>query len=85
MAELRRRPEVLWRHCLDGAVLLAPGSDDVLHLSVVATALWDALDQPLDEAVLVAAFDDPQRTAEIESQIARLCNELVDAGVLLRQ
>ena len=43
----QRNPAALWRHSLDGVVLLAPGADEPIVLRGGAPAVWEGLVEPI--------------------------------------
>lgn len=83
---LRRNPDALAQE-LDGEVLLLiPPQSEVLHLNPTASAVWRALELPLDVdglvALLAEAYDAPP--AELRTDLLALLPVLEDRQALVR-
>jgi hypothetical protein len=44
---LARRPDALWRRCLDGVLVFPEGAAEPQLLTSPGDAIWDLLDQPI--------------------------------------
>jgi hypothetical protein len=77
----RRAPRALWRRSSDRTVVLSPGHDEPLVLSGTGQAIWELLDEPIEEHELVAVLVDATQAnpdaiaGDVRTFLARLAQE----------
>ena len=81
---LERVPAVLWRRQLDGVLVLAPGAEEPIQISVPGDALWLLLAEPSTIHELAEDLADLYGTDEsvIRADIQPALAALLNAGAI---
>ncbi len=86
VAVLKRGPDVLARRVLRGVMLSTPDAEEPVVVTSPGDAVWDLIQDPVEEADLVRAVathfvGDP---GEIERDVVALVDQLIELGAVVR-
>jgi hypothetical protein len=82
----RRAPRALWRRSSDRTVVLSPGRDEPLVLSGAGQAIWEVLDEPIEEHDLVAVLVDTTQADpdQVANDVGTFLARLAEEGAVIR-
>jgi hypothetical protein len=82
----RRVPNALWRRSSDRTVVLRPGYEEPLVLSGAGQAIWELLDQPIDEHDIVAVLVDATQAdpVQVADDVGTFLARLAEEGAVIR-
>jgi len=77
---------VLWRRCLDGALLLPPAAEEVIRLSASAAAIWEelAVESAVSTTDIADAFarDYDRSSSSLVPEVELLLHALTEQGAV---
>jgi hypothetical protein len=81
-----RAPSALWRRSSDRVVVLRPGNEEPLVLSGAGPAIWEHLDEPIDEHDLVAILVNATRADpdQVANDVGIFLGRLAEEGAVIR-
>jgi hypothetical protein len=83
----RRAPRALWRRSSDRTVVLRPGHEEPLLLSGAGQAIWELLEEPVDEHDLVAVLVDATQADpdQVANDVSAFLARLAEEGAVMRE
>ena len=79
-----RDPDTLWRHVLDGLLVIAPQMEEPIEISMPGDVVWQLLDEPMaiGDLVHTLAMRFGEATSAIQPDVNDLLHALLAAGAI---